>query len=111
MATIKKIKNDAIVDVKIGSGFLQRLQKVMLNIVMDKSPDDLADFKTKSEEFATNSNPEFEESWMDDLFTMSILINQIEKNMIDAGLTYEEELPDIKVEDDLLQDQSPEQPE
>lgn len=111
MAIIKKIKNDAIVDVKIGSGFLQRLQKVMLNLVMDKSPDELAEFKVKSEEYAKNTNPEFEQSWMNDLFTMSILINEIEKNMVDAGLTYDEEVPDITVEDDLLQDQSPEQPE
>ena len=45
MSKITMIKKDAIISIKISSGFLQMLQRTMMFIVTDKTEEDLENFK------------------------------------------------------------------
>jgi hypothetical protein len=94
MNKITVIKGDAIVSIKVGAGFLQKLQKVMMNIVTDKSSEELETFK-KSVELHEKENTEFSETWMEDLFTLSVLINEIESTLIKEGHTEEQDIEDL----------------
>jgi hypothetical protein len=88
---VTKIKADAIVSVQIGTGFLQKLQKIMVQLIADKSVEDLDELKVAIEEFEKNKQ-EFPEDWMDNLYTLTLLVREIESNLIKDGHTYEEEL-------------------
>lgn len=94
MSKITVIKGDAIVSIKIGAGFLQKLQKVMMNIVTDKSTEEL-DLLKKCIEAHEKENAEFPETWMEDLFTLTVLINEIETTLIKEGQTEEKEIEDL----------------
>ena len=113
MSKIKMIKGDAIVNIKIGAAFLGRLQKVMFGIVTEKSQEDIENFKKESEEFSKSqsANPEFSEDWMNHLFTMSVLISEVEQTIINEGLTFDKEIEDDIKEDNSLPDQFQVQPE
>lgn len=117
MAKVTMIKSDAVVNIKIGSGFLNRLQKVMFGIMMDKSPEEIEDFKKQSEDIKNQKeqNPDFTEDWMNHLFTLTVLINEVEQTIINEGMTFEKEMEDgnlpIIPQDDSLPDQSQLQPE
>jgi hypothetical protein len=99
MSKITVIKGDAIVSIKVGAGFLQKLQKIMVNTIADKSSENLETFK-KSVQDHEKENTEFPETWMEDLFTLSILINEIESTLIKEGHTEEKEMEDIPVSEE-----------
>ena len=114
MAKVTKIKNDAIVSIRISAAFLQRIQKVMFSLAMDKTPEEVEDFKNQADKLREqqNYNPQFTEDWMDNVFTMSVLINEVESTIVKEGHTYEEEVPDnINPLENLPLDQSQSQPE
>jgi hypothetical protein len=90
---ITKIKADAIVSIKIGTGFLQNLQKVMIDLISDKSVEDLDQLKLAIEDFEKNK-VEFSEQWMESIHTLTVLIKEIESALIKEGHTYEEEIGD-----------------
>ena len=107
------IKGDAVVDIKIGAAFLSRLQKVMFGILAEKSPEEIEVFKKESDAFSEKKepNPEFSEDWMNHLFTMSVLINEVEQTVISQGLTYEKEIDEQSIDNNSLPDQFQVQPE
>lgn len=96
MSKITVIKGDAVVSIKIGAGFLQKLQKIMINIISDKSAEDLDVFKQAMESRKDN-NADLPEPWMDDLSTLTILINEIETTLIKEGFTEEQEIEDTPI--------------
>lgn len=85
---IKMIKKDAIMDIKIGTGFLQRLQKMLIYLSKDASEEDMRRYG----EMAKN-NEEFTEDWMEHLMTMTILLKEIETKAEEQGHTYEDDIP------------------
>ncbi len=114
MAKVTMIKKDAVVTIKVSAPFLQRLQKLMVAIALEKSPEEMQNFKEQADKIRTELNytPEFTEDWMDDIFTLSILINEIESTLIKEGFTYDQEIDDAtNLPESLLPDQSQSQPE
>ena len=93
MSKVTMIKKDAIVKIQVSTGFLEKVQKTMFWLISDKSLDQIAEFKKASEEFK-NNNTEFPEPWMDALYTLSILIGEIENVLIKEGHTYQQEAND-----------------
>ena len=89
MDKIKFLKNDAIVDIKIGAGFLQKLQRTLLYLVKDLTPEQLAQYKKESEEH--KENPQFSQEWMEHVTVMSVLLKEVETKAEEQGLTYEED--------------------
>jgi hypothetical protein len=94
---VTKIKADAVVSIQIGTEFLQKLQKVMVQLIADKSTEDLDELKVAIEEFEKNKQ-ELPEDWMENLYTITLLVREIESALIKDGHTYEEELD----EDDFI---------
>lgn len=94
MSKITMIKKDAIISIKISSGFLQMLQRTMMFIVTDKTEEDLENFKKAVEEHES-TNEDFPETWMDSLFTMTVLIKEIETSFINEGETFDEEITPV----------------
>ena len=86
MSKITLIKKDAIVKIEIGTGFLQRLQKLMLDMASEITPEQLEEYKKLSE----NKQP-FTEDWKEHLTTITILLKEIEQKAIEQGCTFEED--------------------
>jgi hypothetical protein len=89
MEKVKMIKHNAVIDIKIGTGFLQKLQKMLLFITMDITPEEMNLYKT-----LTEKNEELTEPWMEHLTTLSILLKEIETKAEEQGFTYEGDISD-----------------
>lgn len=88
---VKMIKSDAIVTIEIGTGFLQKIQKIFLYLAKDITPEQLALYKELSEK-----KEPFTEEWMDHLMTITILLKEIEDKAVEQGWTYDGELPSLE---------------
>lgn len=84
MDTIKLIKPEAIIDIKVGTGFLQRIQHVLIFLAKDLTPEQLAQYKKESDEKIP-----FTEEWMDHVTTLSTLLKEIETKADEQGFSYE----------------------
>lgn len=113
MSKVTMIKKDAVVSIRISAAFLQRLQKLMVAIALERSPEEMQSFKEQAEKIRSEQNyaPQFTEDWMDDIFTLSILINEIEGTLIKEGFTYEQDVEDATPQENSPLDQSQSQPE
>jgi hypothetical protein len=89
MDKVTMIKHDAVIDIKIGTGFLQKLQKMLVFLTIDLKPEDLEIYKNLNEK-----GEEFTEPWMDHLTTLSILLKEIETKAEEQGFTYEGDISD-----------------
>ena len=85
------IKPDAIVDVKIGTGFLQQIQHLLIFLAKDLKPEQLEQYKKEAEEKIP-----FTEEWMSHVTTVSILLKEIEEKADLQGFLYEEEVSPIE---------------
>ena len=69
MAKVKMIKNDAVIQVGIGAGFMQKLQTMLMNITANLSLDDIKRYK----EMVDNKEA-FTENWMEDITVLTMLL-------------------------------------
>jgi hypothetical protein len=93
MDKIKMIKKDAVIDLKVGTGFIQKLQKVLMQVAADLTPEQLEQYK--KEAVSVSNGEDFTEDWMDTLTTISLLIREIETEADKQGHTYEGSIEDI----------------
>ena len=91
------VKPEAIIDVKIGSQFLQDLQAVVLYLTSLEPADKLQQVVNKA-----NNNEEMD-AWEKAMYTMLVLITTTEENARAGGFTTIEEIPEEEI--------SPESPE
>jgi hypothetical protein len=93
MDKIKMIKKNAIIDIKIGTGFIQKLQQLLIQIASELTPEQLEQYKKETADFKDISH-EFSEPWMNSLTTISILLRDIESEASIQGKTYEGSIED-----------------
>ena len=96
MANVTMIKKDALINVQIGTGFLQKLQQVLVSLTEGRTEEELSSFK----ELADSKVSEFPETWMDNIVTVATIINEIEQGAIKQGHTYEKELGESSTQSD-----------
>ena len=96
MDKVKMIKKDALINITIGAGMLQKLQKIMFGIAAEISPEQLEEYKKEMENF--KQGDEFSEPWMESLTTLSILITECEKEAEKQGFTFEDDINNITME-------------
>lgn len=89
MGIIKVIKSDAIVNIEIGTGFLQKLQKVYFYMIQQLTPEQIEMYNKCAE-----GNLEFPDEIMDYVMTMTVLIKEIEEKANSLGLVTDQEIPD-----------------
>lgn len=97
MAKVESVKADAIIDLKVGSKFLQDLQGVLIYI-SNLQP------VGRIQETVNKVNTQGEDSlddWEKSIYTMLVLVTNLEENARAAGLTVVEEIPEA----DLSQEQ------
>jgi len=83
---IKTISHDAIVKIEIGTGFLEKLQKVFLYLATNINQEQLDKYKKEAE-----NKQEFSEDWMHHITTISILLKEIEEKAQEQGFVTEQD--------------------
>lgn len=87
MSNIKMIKQDAAIKVTFGSGFIQKIQAIVVHMVNERTDEELAEFQrlvTEKEELSLD--------WMEHLSTMMLLMNEIEVQAEEQGFTYDADI-------------------
>lgn len=87
---VKMIKQDAIIKIEIGTGFLKKLQHLLLYITQDLTTEQLENYKKIVQE-----GSEFTEEWMDSLNTISFLLKEIEAKADEQGFIFEMNVDDL----------------
>jgi len=90
MSTVKMIKNDAIVPIELGAGFIQKLQGIMFSLVEDKTQEEIELFKTLSEK-----GEEMPEPWMEHVQTLYALLAAVQESAEKNGLVFDKSVDDI----------------
>jgi len=91
MKKVEMVKSDAIIDIKIGSQFLQDLQAVLLYLTSLQPVNKLQDLITK-----VNNNEELDQ-WENSAYTMLVLVTTAEENARASNLTTIEEIPEEEI--------------
>jgi len=113
MDKIKMIKKDAKINIQIGSAFIEKLNFVIYNISKKLTEEDIK----KYQELAASLKPNemFQEDWMNDITTLTLLLKTIQEEAEKQGFTYEKDFDEYEKEVskdiDSLLDQSLKQPE
>jgi len=86
MDKIKMIKKDALIEIKIGTGFFSKLQQLYFFMLSSLTPEQVEKYKTEGV-----ANKSFSEPWMDHILTLTILMTQLEKAAEEQDHTYEKD--------------------
>jgi hypothetical protein len=90
MSNIKMIKKDAAIQVTIGSGFMQKIQAIVVHMVNERTDEELAEFQRLA-----IAKEELTLDWMEHLSTMMLLMNEIESKAEEQGFTYEADITQL----------------
>jgi hypothetical protein len=82
--SLKFLKNDAIVKIQLGSGFIQRVQQIVVYILQDISEEKINEYKQ-----LLIDKKDVTEPWMEHVTTLSVLLREIEERADEQGLSYE----------------------
>ena len=87
MSSIKMIKKDAAIQVTFGSGFIQKIQAIVVHMVNERTDEELAEFQRLAV-----AKEELTLDWMEHLSTMMLLMNEIESHAEQQGFTYDADI-------------------
>ncbi len=87
MSNIKMIKQDATIQVTFGSGFIQKIQAIVVHMVNERTDEELAEFQRQAV-----AKEELTLDWMEHLSTMMLLMNEIEIQAEEQGFTYDADI-------------------
>ena len=87
MSNIKMIKQDASIQVTFGSGFIQKIQAIVVHMVNERTDEELAEFQRQAV-----AKEELTLDWMEHLSTMMLLMNEIEVQAEEQGFTYDADI-------------------
>jgi len=90
MSNIKMIKKDAAIQVTIGSAFIQKIQAIVVDMVNERTDEELAEFQRLAV-----AKEELTLDWMEHLSTMMLLMNEIETKAEEQGFTYEADISQL----------------
>jgi hypothetical protein len=90
MPKLEIVKSEAVIDLKVGSKFLQELQAVLIYLTTLQSAGRIQEAVNKAKEQGEESLDEWEKS----IYTMLVLITNLEENARAAGLISIEEIPE-----------------
>ena len=85
------IPKDALIPIDIGAGYLERLHKMLVFLLHDKTKEQVEEFNTL---LKSNSIPE--DTWMYHYHTIQTFIVMVEDIAIKKGITTIKNLNDIK---------------
>ena len=91
MSKVTMIKNDAVITISVGSAFLQKVQKVLVQLISDKSEEEIEDYKKAIQDTTLDELPE---PWMENLLVIITLLRTIETEAVSSGHTYQKDVDD-----------------
>lgn len=91
---VKVIKQDALVNVQLGTAFMQKLQGLLMYIAEDLSDEQLSEYKS-----LTEKGEDYPEDWMTHLYTLSVLLKEIEDQAEKQGFVVDTDVDTINQED------------
>jgi hypothetical protein len=94
MSKVTMIKNDAVITISIGAAFLQKVQKVLVQLLSDRSEEDIEEYKKMVQDTTLEELPE---AWMENLLVINTLLRTIETEAVSSGQTYQKEIDDDSV--------------
>lgn len=119
--TLKLIRKDAVVNINIPAGLIEKLIEVLSYLLKDITPEQQQQYEKELPSFLEIFKKEktFSEEWMYHVSIMSLLIEQIQREADSQGQTYEDTLEnyikasvgEFNPEDNQPADQSQSQPE
>lgn len=89
--TITLLKKDAVINLQVGTGFLQKIQGTLTALASERTPEELKAFQ----DILEKGEMDFPEDWMDHLFVLSTLVRTLETEAVNQGLTYEEDIDKV----------------
>jgi hypothetical protein len=90
-AQVTMIKKDAVIDIKVGAGFMGRLQQTFNFITKPLTKEDVEKY-TEELKNITSENTEFSEPWMTALSCVTLLLKNLEEEAKKQGHTYVKEI-------------------
>ena len=97
---IKMIKHDAVIKIEIGTAFVKKIQQLLFFIANDKTKEQLEEYRKLVEE-----KKDLPEEWMQHLYTISILISEVETQADKQGFTYDiDKVEDIPTDDVITEE-------
>jgi hypothetical protein len=76
------IRQDAQIPVVVGTGIIKRLQELAMSIIVEKTEEDIDRLESQLKQNITT----FDEPWMNNYYTVMLLLNGIETKAIELGL-------------------------
>lgn len=92
---IPVIRQDAQINLVVGTNYIKKLQELSMNMIIDRTEDELDSFQKELNENKT----EFEEQWKNNYFTVSVLISSIEKAAEEQGFIDMVDAEDVSPQD------------
>lgn len=86
MSKTRVLKKDAVINVEIGTGFVEKLQQLYVHMMLNTKKEDLE----KYQKLISEQKP-LDEDWMEHLTTLGVLLNEITNQAEKQGHTYEQE--------------------
>lgn len=90
MNTVKMLKHDALIPIKFGTGFVQRLQSMMMSLASQRTEEEIQLFQKLLKE-----GQELPEAWMEHIETLSILLKEIDQSAEANGFIIEKSIDDL----------------
>ena len=87
MSKTRVLKKDAIINVEIGTGFVEKLQQLYIYMIMNLKKEDLEKYQK-----LIADQKAFDEDWMEHLTTVGVLLNEITNQAEKQGQTYEQDV-------------------
>jgi hypothetical protein len=97
MPIVKMFKQDAIIPIDIGPNFVRRIQQLLIFITADLPQEELDNFY----ELVKKGEQKFSEDWMEHVFTLTVLLGNIETVAEKNGMTYDQVVPDKDTDDEV----------
>jgi hypothetical protein len=85
MTTIQMLKKDAQINITVSTGYLQKIQQMLIFLVGQRTEQEMETLK----DLITSNATELPEEWMEHIALLSSLITTIEQQAISQGATYE----------------------
>lgn len=76
------IRQDAQIPIVVGTAIVKRLQELAMSIISNKSEADIDSLQALLDKNIT----EFDEPWMNEYYTVMLLLNGIERKAVELGL-------------------------
>lgn len=94
-STVKMLKKDALVPITIGTGFIQKLQSMLMSLIADRTEEEINLLQQLAEQ-----EQELPEPWMEHIQLLMVLLNELDASAQTNGFVIEKSVDELTTESD-----------